>query len=1456
MAIQFNINNDTKSSFALLRTNPKLTSNVKLVVDSSDNIFLSAHAADKSLEEVRYQRYELSENSSYSSDIATFFRNIPNQIIYKSLRTNSDFTPYSEYRNQYENQYNYGASFNSTKLYDEQYKMFAPIWLDRSIPQKFVIYRVKDVDYSDQYTEDTVGQNERILELLNKATLIKTYDLTQKSKLGKYLHNHVYSDAIPTSVIQQNFDQKGLTYFKGIDVKNGGFAQKGEYLMKDMSQQDMPEIFFNEIITNGFERNGLVSANLINLEFLFDDSNAVNYDIYRYFGLYVNESPEGEFVIDTVTKGDLISIQPNSTKFYSNTDTFTDEDFLPSVDDLKLPTLNYVKSGVGEYFHIKNNSNFKSLRLPLSIDDNKSILNNFKKDDIVKFEASKESVGFIRLNVVKAPQDNDRFYIADLTELKIAQYDLADFTYVADSSIAAGSFKGNRFSNQGTLPQIAQAISDAISFYDTKVNVSNILIKDYVIGDVKGMSLGIYSNNSIDFLEVTTGSQNNLNLLSVVIPTGVSTDFNDWLLFTEMGGSIKGASILVDAQELGKLQVGDYVKEKDTNEYIQITSIVPNELDDTLHRVVFKKPVKFSNDNLMQTYVKYKPVFGKFLAYDLKDFDFDFYSTSNSNIGELKHEDEDYFVNLTPILEQEPILNTLATTKIVNEYDRLNENELKETAIKSRIVPTILKFALKNGTNGRNLPYVLNINEAFGTNNISPDIDLENGRDVDDLNMEHFHLNQIPTNFIDDEIIKDLRSYTDFKNDGGISIDQLKSVGVDYFSLYFNYKGALNTNTSEFIDAESRKLFTKFTGGSSDLEPGTVFRGLKYLYKKRKEYTKEAPTEFIDSTEVNQYRFGVTMNYVVSNDSTSPNFVTYDVIKNDAFKFICVVLTVNVTKNDNATISRKSLYELEDITLGGNIIDTVIPFQIDLNDPSTDWNSKDSISVFASNFSQIDGSAAFNEHITRDSFNNYSWIYFNTAIGYYCMKVESVISDSEIIVSGAPIPFDPATGPQTDLPPMTINEIALVDPSTQFSYYRGGAAGFTSLLEEIVSYNYASRFNKYGKINYTTIATDGQHFANRFVLEIQSGTELVKPSVLETDSDPERPKSYQLNNSEIGKVLKLRNDGGYLTLLRRINGDYNPLFKNVISFTDIHTYNSTNIPVLRETLITPNDRNNIIYNSYNGLGAAFSSFKNVSNDWGYINNFFYHKVNDENTKNLLKLSQTSDKLPLYPKIAEIAIDKKKINLLKSNYSSTYFTKSLSGGASKLVEGTLSPVEIKSFLASTVMKVKDNYDITSYQVEEVNTVDDLDYIRVNNLNKKSTYWFETDTQLIADFYLPQSIYEELLEDGIMSNFRKYVKPETSFMDKTSIEDDLEVYINKNIVPRFIIDSIEIYGIEGKNLNSEIISVNSATEMTAEGYSLQSNYDIQKYQNNSLSFRLIYNKKLGYSHKLKVLVKIEA
>ena len=203
MAINFNTNNkEEKSSFALLRTNPKLTSNLKLIVDSTEQMFLGAFKANKVLSKVEYQKFEVSDSGIYSNDVARFFKGTPVNERFQTLKKFSDITAYSDYSYQYEDQYNYGANFNSTKLYDEQYKIFAPIWLDRKIPKKFVVYRVSDVDYKNKYEEDTLGQNGRILELLESATIVKAFDLTRKSKIGKYLHSHIFNKGMPSSAIE------------------------------------------------------------------------------------------------------------------------------------------------------------------------------------------------------------------------------------------------------------------------------------------------------------------------------------------------------------------------------------------------------------------------------------------------------------------------------------------------------------------------------------------------------------------------------------------------------------------------------------------------------------------------------------------------------------------------------------------------------------------------------------------------------------------------------------------------------------------------------------------------------------------------------------------------------------------------------------------------------------------------------------------------------------------------------------------------------------------------------------------------------------------------------------------------------------------------------------------------------------------------------------------------------
>jgi hypothetical protein len=173
-----------------------------------------------------------------------------------------------------------------------------------------------------------------------------------------------------------------------------------------------------------------------------------------------------------------------------------------------------------------------------------------------------------------------------------------------------------------------------------------------------------------------------------------------------------------------------------------------------------------------------------------------------------------------------------------------------------------------------------------------------------------------------------------------------------------------------------------------------------------------------------------------------------------------------------------------------------------------------------------------------------------------------------------------------------------------------------------------------------------------------------------------------------------------------------------------------------------------------------------------------------------------------------------------------------------------------------MKVRDTYDITKFDSTQEASIEVLDKIRFAQSNVTSIHWVDDDLQIIADFYLPTAILNELVEDGIEQQFRRYVNAANSYGDKSSLKDDLQIYSKSNISPRFIIDSIRIYGIEAKGLETNFVSVTQTSQLTNDNYRELTNFNIQSYQNDGLSFRLIYNKKLGYSYNFKVHVKIQA
>ncbi len=1495
-------NSIDNKSFALLRTNPKLTSNLKLLVNSNGDLFMSSFRANKELSKIEYQKYDIKSSGVYSIDVANFYKQLPLTQRYETLRSYSDITLYSDYEYQYEDQYQYGAIQNITKLYGEQYKIFAPIWLEKQIPSKFVIYRIEDVDFKTDYTEDTTGQNSRILELLKNATIIKTFDLGKSSKIGEYLNTHVNDKRFPNSLLTVNFKEGSQSTFNGIDIANGGFVTKTEQLDRDYVQVDYPEIFSNQTITNGFERNGIISANIINLEFLFDDYTAENYKIYRYFGIYVDDIDEGNFGSIGLDNYGQLSIEYHNYKTFYDISQSTgptgfplvDIDMFPGTDQFQIPTLQYLKDKSGNFYNIKNSSaklidaGNPGLNIPevwsykFLISPNNSTSESFvgwaKNGKKITADLKQPSYkGFLKVTVKDVPSPNDKIFIGDKTEIEISQYNLGDYVVIADSTLLPGRADGNKFSNQGSLQQIAIALASAINngeiiTYKTKVVDTSIIIEEIVNGNKRRQTgFGIYNLNLVDWIEVANGEFNDVGL-NAYIP-------NDWNIWTTIAGSVEGQSVLVKYSEIGNVQIGEYLKQKDSDKFVRIIEIDQDPFDTDYYRVILDRPTKLSNDRVYEVYDEYKTVHGRFAAYDFKDFDFDFYSTRNSNLGDLAYDKKldgtdvdarSFYSGLRDILSGETS-KVVVKTELLNEYDRLKENSLKETSLLSRVVPTICKYELKNASNARNLPYVLNVNEAFGDDNLSPNIELDSKRNIEFLNMEHFHLNKIPTNILGTR--KDLNNYLDFAADGGLTLDKLKDTNFNYFDKHFNWTGYFDLYAQsgavngKWHNNTYKRLWSKFDIGNFEKNSSTVFRGLRYVFQKRKELVNEIPTEFLKGIDISDYKFGAYLSYNTGENITS-NSIIFNCVKNDKFKFICVNIELNVVANDIAEdeLNRYLLYTLTDIESGGVTIDTIIPFRIDFAGAGAaiagaSLGPDEPYIIKAADISIQDGTAKFTELIKRNSLGEYSWIYFDLSGVTYAVKVTDVIDDTSILVSGYPWEFvpNPVQSPNPNDPyidPYPIAGAIRLDPQYMgliaetgpFNYSQGGANEFANLLDSISAYRYSKRFNSFGQVNYITIAEDGTQSNNDFVLSVESGVDVVKPSIVQPAADPERPKAYRLSSNQIGNVIEEREDGGYATILRRMNGDYNPIFNDIITFSDTTSDKKINPDFLDAAFVT--------YNALNGKGISFDSFKENTNNYGFISNYFYHKVNEQDSKNILKLSQTTDKLPLYPLIGEIAIDKKDINVFKSKYAKNYFTRALNAGESETTNGTLSPVEKKTFMTSTIMKVRDTYDITKFDNTQEANIEVLDKIRFAQSNVTSIHWVEDESQVIADFYLPTAILNELIEDGIEQQFRRYVNAANSYGDKSSLKDDLQIYSKSNISPRFIIDSIKIYGIEEKGLETNFVSVTQISQLTNDNYRELTNFNIQSYQNDGLSFRLIYNKKLGYSYNFKIHVKIQA
>lgn len=379
---------DDRSSYGLLKTNPKISGNVKITLDSKGELWLNSIDANNELADSSYKKFPISSLSTYSRDLYRFFKNgqTPPSIIFDLYQVDDQYQNTKRtLSEQYDNFYNYGVEQLKNRYYDENFSFFAPIWLRKTVPDFFVIFRLDHPVAVDSYLPGETNE-EFFNDFFKDARIVKTFDMREKSKLGSYLRKIVNDPRFKERPLDVSFESDTPTVWNGACYGDGTMSGKGEFL-SDYWKIDRTVIDLEEYITGGFQRHGIISTNLINLEFLFDDEEAIPYSINRYFGLYVTENQLANFQIDPIALAKIQGQTPLPKKDVDGEPYSTKPFIQTNPNGIELP-VNYYHNPSG----IVNNTNVPVYQgevvgkfpLPGFIDDPLRIFYVKDRDDAFK----------------------------------------------------------------------------------------------------------------------------------------------------------------------------------------------------------------------------------------------------------------------------------------------------------------------------------------------------------------------------------------------------------------------------------------------------------------------------------------------------------------------------------------------------------------------------------------------------------------------------------------------------------------------------------------------------------------------------------------------------------------------------------------------------------------------------------------------------------------------------------------------------------------------------------------------------------------------------------------------------------------------------------------------------------------------------------------------------------------
>jgi hypothetical protein len=263
--------------FQLIRTNPLLTGNVKLVVSENYELFLESYDSSRNLKQSKYKHYSIHHDEYWKEVLPKFFNKTDISDIF--VVKNSDiYNSVTDLADQYDDIYFSGAKNVEDKFYQESMEYTAPLHIKNTIPEAFYIFAIPGMGSTD------------FNDFKSNMNCVKTFDLIN-SDLGIFLNNIVSDNTKPKHPLVMDTSGYGLSYISGINLNTSGYINS--YFDNSFTQDNMPIFRMEEYVSNLFKTNNTIYPDIINMKFLFNDipssPTSINeYTMNRYIGMYVN----------------------------------------------------------------------------------------------------------------------------------------------------------------------------------------------------------------------------------------------------------------------------------------------------------------------------------------------------------------------------------------------------------------------------------------------------------------------------------------------------------------------------------------------------------------------------------------------------------------------------------------------------------------------------------------------------------------------------------------------------------------------------------------------------------------------------------------------------------------------------------------------------------------------------------------------------------------------------------------------------------------------------------------------------------------------------------------------------------------------------------------------------------------------------------------------------------------